>query len=74
MCHSMEEQNSSPLTYCFLDTNVFLHFQMFNRPNGVILTKGYDVPYNYSLLTIRFFPLLKNASWTGGRSFASSCS
>ncbi len=26
----MEEQNSSPLTHCFLDTNVFLHFQMFD--------------------------------------------
>ena len=26
----MEEQNSSSLTHCFLDTNVFLHFQMFD--------------------------------------------
>jgi hypothetical protein len=30
MWHSMEEQNSNPLTHCFLDTNVFLHFQMFD--------------------------------------------
>jgi PIN domain len=30
MWHSMEEQNSSSLTHCFLDTNVFLHFQMFD--------------------------------------------
>ncbi len=26
----MEEQKNSPLTHCFLDTNVFLHFQMFD--------------------------------------------
>jgi PIN domain len=30
MWHSMEEQNDIPLTHCFLDTNVFLHFQMFD--------------------------------------------
>src|SRR5216683_1178747 len=30
MWHSMEEQKNSPLTHCFLDTNVFLHFQMFD--------------------------------------------
>lgn len=30
-----------------------------NGPNGVILTRGYDVPYNYTPLTIRFFPLPK---------------
>jgi len=28
-----------------------------SRPNGVILTKGYDVPYNYPPLTIWFFLL-----------------
>src|SRR5258706_10101118 len=33
MWHSMEEQNSIPLTYCFLDTNVFLHFQLFDHVN-----------------------------------------
>lgn len=26
----MEEQNVIPLTHCFLDTNVFLHFQRFD--------------------------------------------
>jgi len=26
----MEEQNVIPLTHCFLDTNVFLHFQLFD--------------------------------------------
>ena len=26
----MEEQNIIPLTHCFLDTNVFLHFQRFD--------------------------------------------
>lgn len=26
----MEDQNSIPLTHCFLDTNVFLHFQSFD--------------------------------------------
>jgi hypothetical protein len=30
MWHSMEELNSTLLTHCFLDTNVFLHFQMFD--------------------------------------------
>lgn len=27
----MEEQNIISLTYCFLDTNVLLHFQLFDN-------------------------------------------
>lgn len=27
----MEEQNRTPFNYCFLDTNTFLHFQMFDK-------------------------------------------
>src|SRR5258707_15253102 len=30
MWHSMEEQESTSPTHCFLDTNTFLHFQRFD--------------------------------------------
>jgi hypothetical protein len=39
----MEEQNIISLTYCFLDTNVFLHFQLFDNVDWPKVTGAQQV-------------------------------
>lgn len=39
----MEEQNIIPLIYCFLDTNVFLHFQLFDNVDWPRVLGGQQV-------------------------------